>query len=96
MNLKVLLDFAENNVNVCNVYILAINDVALLAHLCKVLSIHFFSRGVRVSMDRKLLKSGLQVYYQCCGLSHTGTDNRYIFGKERTNIFQKHQYTEKN
>lgn len=69
---EILLDFAENYVNVCNVYILAINDVALLADLCKVLSIHLFPRGFRVSMDCKLLKGGLYLSYQCCGLSHTG------------------------
>lgn len=67
-----LLDFAENYVDICSGDILAVDDVAVLADLCKVLAVHLLSCGLSVSMDCKLLEGGLHLRYRHRCLSHTG------------------------
>lgn len=61
---EILLDFAENYVNICSGDVLAVDDVAVLADLSKVLAIHLLPCGLRVSMDCKLLEGGLHLRYR--------------------------------
>lgn len=62
--LEILLDFAENDVHVSGGDVLAIDDVAVLAELCKVLAIHLLSCGLGVAVDRKLLEGSLHLSHR--------------------------------
>ncbi len=58
---EILLDFAEHYVHVRGGNVLAVDDVAVLADLSKVLAIHLLARGLSVSMDCKLLEGSLHL-----------------------------------
>lgn len=61
LNGKYSLDFAEDNVHVGGGDALAVGDVAVLAHLCKVLAVHLVPGGAAVTVHCKLLEGLLHL-----------------------------------
>lgn len=58
---KTLLDFGEDDVNVCGGDILAVNDETVLADLGKILAVHLLPRRLAVTMNGKLVEGRLHL-----------------------------------
>lgn len=67
---SVLLDFAENYINIRGGDVLAIYNVTVFANLGKVLSMHLLPGRFGVSMDCKLLEGGLHLCHRHWALGH--------------------------
>lgn len=91
---KPSLDFAEDDVHVGGGDALAVGDVAVLAHLCKVLAVHLVAGGLAVAVDGKLLEGRLHLGQETFG-RHPGSGEGTHRRRSQTNTW-KHQISPKS